>query len=46
MCGRLLITNPDMLHCSLLPVHKDDGNVQRFLANLVSGRCQCSLNVP
>lgn len=29
--AHLLITNPDMLHCSLLPVHRQFG---RFLANL------------
>ena len=29
--AHLLITNPDMLHCSVLPVHRQFG---RFLANL------------
>ncbi len=29
--AHLLITNPDMLHCSILPVHKQFG---RLLANL------------
>ena len=29
--AHLLITNPDMLHCSMLPVHRQFGN---FLANL------------
>eukprot|EP00976_Prorocentrum_cordatum_P113423 1195696-Prorocentrum_minimum.AAC.4 len=32
--GRVLITNPDMLHCSLLPHHRFDAGVQRVLKHL------------
>ena len=33
--AQLLITNPDMLHCSILPVHRQFGRLLRNLAYVV-----------